>query len=89
MIYARFGRGDSDVDVYSRTDGVLVWHACALGRAPVFADIRFTNAAELVAHLLAHRAAGYSVPQDAIDALAVEMSSRGEDNPAREGNGSS
>ena len=74
MIYARFGRAGSDVDVHSRADRVLVCHACGLARDPVFADVAFANAAELLTHLLAHRAAGYTVPQDALDALASEAS---------------
>jgi len=68
MAYARFG-SDSDVYVYADTSGGYTCERCpAIGQA-----FHCSSATEMVTHLLAHRAKGQLVPDDAIGDLQREM----------------
>lgn len=69
MAFVRFGEQGSDVYVYESTEGGFECCRCDLvGGSFVAAD-----QAGMVAHLLAHRAAGGTVPQLALDALRAEI----------------
>jgi hypothetical protein len=64
MSYCRFGR-DSDVYVYEVEGGVECCR-CGLNEGRWF---RARDAAEMMEHLLAHRAAGHRVPEEALEEL--------------------
>ena len=70
MSYARFGP-DSDVYVFADIDGGYRCCFCAFSRSgPSF---RCDTAAEMIEHLREHRAAGHTVPEDAIEELQGEV----------------
>ena len=63
MAFARFSEGD--VYVYLNTDGLFECCFCGLAGRCVLVP----TAAEMVAHLEAHRIAGHDVPHDAFEEL--------------------
>jgi hypothetical protein len=65
MALARFGR-DSDVYVYEDSRGGYTCQACELLQRGEF---RCATAAEMIPHLLAHRARGDGVPESALTEL--------------------
>jgi transcriptional regulator of met regulon len=68
MAYARFGH-DSDVYAYRDTRGGFTCERCPrVGEA-----FRCGTAAEMLDHLLAHRAKGDRVPDDALDELERDV----------------
>jgi hypothetical protein len=68
MAYARFAR-DSDVYVYADTRGGFTCVRCP----KIGEEFRCATAAEMVTHLLMHRARGQRVPEDAITELRDEV----------------
>ena len=71
MAFARFGL-NSDVYVYEDTRGGFTCERCpAIGQ-----QFRCQTAAEMASHLLAHRAKGDRVPDDAIEELQLEAESQ-------------
>jgi hypothetical protein len=64
MAFAQFGR-DSDVYVYEDTRGGFTCERCPT----IGEQHRCQTAAEMVTHLLEHRAEGDRVPEDALDEL--------------------
>lgn len=70
MAYARFGSDGSDVYVFRSTRGG--YECCGCPRIGQVEDPRFETPGEMADHLEADRAAGYNVPQYAIDRLRKE-----------------
>ncbi|MBW3571377.1 MAG: hypothetical protein KY467_09740 [Gemmatimonadetes bacterium] len=68
MAYCRFGR-DSDVYVYAIEGGV----ECCRCRLLDGRWFKAPDAAQMMEHLLAHRAAGHRVPESALDELRQEL----------------
>ncbi len=72
MSYARFGCDGSDVYVYGSNDGkreFLVCCGCNLGGGAI---VSCRTEAEMIAHLLAHREAGHTVPEYTLERLREE-----------------
>lgn len=67
MSYARFGP-DSDVYVFGTATG---YECCRCAFQPPSSH-EVATAAEMIAHLREHRAAGHRVPEDAFEDLALE-----------------
>ena len=77
MSYARFGR-DSDVYVFGTTadPGTYQCLDCMLGPETEAApQVDVDTAAEMIEHLLAHRAAGHKVAESALEELRAEDAS--------------
>ena len=72
MSYARFGCDGSDVYVYWSCYGGLDCCACWLHPRP-FGRFNFPTAAEMIAHLREHQAAGHHVPEDVFRQLEQEQ----------------
>jgi hypothetical protein len=66
--YCRFWWDDSDVYVYADVSGGITCCACGLAGSSVNVE----TPAEMLAHLLEHRAAGHTVPEHALEALREE-----------------
>ncbi len=68
MSYCRFAR-DSDVYVFESELGIECCRCRLLGGR----WFRVQGPAEIIAHLLEHRAAGHKVPESALDELREEV----------------
>lgn len=75
MAFCRFG-AESDVYVFEAEADQFICCRCALRES---GDTVAPDQAGMVAHLLAHRAAGHRVPQNALDELRAEAAAM---NPA-------
>jgi len=74
MSYARFNCDGSDVYVFANTDGYFECQHTRLVPSKLGGPSGwFRTAADMIAHLAAHRAAGDVVPQDTIDDIAGEV----------------
>lgn len=80
MSYARYSP-DSDVYVFASVDGYLSCCGCHLGD-----KWDFYSTAEMIAHLMEHRAKGENVPEYCIDALKGDMVENDEWIKTRKGN---
>ena len=75
MAYARWGCDGSDVYVFMDVSGGFTCCGCDLVSEP---RSNFATKGEMVEHLLAHRAAGHTVPEYAIENIRNETEEDGE-----------
>lgn len=74
VAFCRFG-ATSDVYVFEADDDRFICCRCALREQ---GDTTTPDQAGMIAHLLAHRAAGHRVPEDALDTLRAEAAATGQ-----------